>query len=216
MNIRSTGLSILIGALFAIPATTATAVSPATDTSIRQGAASHLILADAHQHQGHQGGSAGQGHSGGSGHAGHGQGGGKGRHGGGDGYSGPGGYGKGDKGNMEHHGHPPSYAHSVAMQAEVLGLSDEQLGKIVRFHLKEDKQAHERIKQKMKESIQAFREAITDPAVDDETLRKLGQAPVDSLNEMIKYHIDERKAVRSMLTSEQIGKLKEVKSDHDH
>ncbi len=37
MNIRSTGLSILIGALFAIPATTATAVSSVVDTSMRQG-----------------------------------------------------------------------------------------------------------------------------------------------------------------------------------
>lgn len=216
MNIRSTGLSILIGALFAIPATTATAVSPVTDTPIRQGTASYLILADAHQHQGHQGGSAGQGHSGGSGHAGHGQGGqgeGKGRHEGGGGHSGHGGHGKGD---MEHHGHPPSYAHSVAMQAEALGLSDEQLGKIVRFHLKEDKQAHERIKQKMMESMKAFRKAVGEPATDDETLHKLGQAHIDSFNEMVKYHIDERKAVRSILTPEQIGKLKAVKSDHDH
>lgn len=214
MNIRSTGLSILIGAMFAIPA--GTAISSTTDISVQQGTASYLILADAHQHQGHQGGSAGQGHAGGPGIAGHGQGGqdgGKGRHGGGNGHSGHGGHGKG---NMEHHGHPPSYAHSVAMQAEALGLSDEQLGRIVRFHLKEDKQVHERIKQKIKESMQAFREAVAQPAVDGETLRKLGQAHIDSFNEMVKYHIEERKAVRGILTPEQIGKLKEVKSDHNH
>lgn len=201
MNIRSTGLSILIGALFAMPATTATAVSLVVDTSTRQGTDSHLILADAHQHPG---GSAGYGSRGE-----------KGRHEGKEGHPGHGGHGKG---NMEHHGHPPSYAHSVAMQAEALGLSDEQLGKIVRFHLKEDKEAHERIKQKMMESMQAFREAVAKPAVDDEKLRKLGQSAVDSFNEMIKYHIDERNAVRSILTPEQIRKLKEVKSEsvHDH
>lgn len=216
MNIRLTGLSILIGALFAIPATTATAVSPVTDTLVQQRTASHLILADAHQHQG---GSAGQGHSGGSGHAGHGQGGqggGKGKHGGGDGHSGHGGHGKEGKGDKQHHGHSHSYAHSVAMQAEALNLSDEQLGKIVRIHLKEDKQVHERIKQKIKENMKAFRKAVAEPAVDDETLRKLGQTLVDSFNEMVNYHIEERKVVRGILTPEQIGKLKAVKSDHDH
>lgn len=213
MRIRLTGLSLVMGALFALPSAMAT--SPAADTSVRQGAASYLLLADAHQNQG-------QGHANDSGngdHAGH----------GGSGQGDQGQHGKQckgkDKGGDEHaghgdkkdkHGHHHDYAHSIAMQAEALGLSDEQLGKIVRLHLKRDKQAHERIKEKMKASMKAFREAVSQPSTDDETLRKLGQAHIDSFNEMVNYHIQERKAVRSILTPEQIGKLKSIKTETGH
>lgn len=207
MNIRSTGLSLLTGVLFAIPVAAATAASPVIGVAAHQGEAGYLVLAEAHQHQGGEG--AGQGHTNDSGHAGHGQ--------GGQGCQGPAGgsdehSGQDGKGRHGHHG----YAHSIAMQAEALGLSDEQLGKIVRLHLKEDAQTHGRIKQKMMESMKAFRKAVGEPATDDETLRKLGQAHVDSFNEMVKYHLEERKAVRSILTPEQLGKLKEIKSGHNH
>lgn len=205
MNIRSTGLSLLISALFAIPAATATAVSPVAGTAAHQGETGYLILAEAHQHQGSEG--TEQRYASDSGHAGHEQGC-QGHSGGSGGYS----SGHGGKDQHGHHG----YAHSIVMQAEALGLSDEQLGKIVRLHLKEDTQAHERIKQKMMESMKAFRKAVGEPATDDETLRKLGQAHIDSFNEMVKYHLEERKAVRSILTPEQLGKLKSVKSGHDH
>lgn len=226
MNIRATGISLIIGALFAIPATTATATSSLTGTAAQQRDASYLVLAEAPQQADQIRERKGQG-QGDSGHGGHGQGDqgkqneGKGGHGGGDSHSG--GHGdhgkgdkKGDKDHHHHHGHNHSYAHSIAKQADTLGLSDEQLGKVVRMHLKEDKQAHERIKQKMMESMKAFRKAVGEPATDDETLRKLGQAHVDSFNEMVKYHLDERKAVNSILTPEQIGKLKDIKSGHDH
>lgn len=230
MKIRLTGLSLVMGALFALPSAMAT--SPAADTSIRQGGASYLVLAEAqqqqqeqHQHQQRQGQRGGEGggqgyanNAGEGSHAGHG-GGGQ----GGQGQDGKQCKGK-DSGGGEHaghgdkgkHGHGHGYAHSIAMQADALGLSDEQLGKIVRLHLKEDKQAHERIKEKMKASMKAFREAVSQPATDDETLRKLGQAHVDVFNEMVNYHIQERKTVRSILTPEQIGKLKGITTGHEH
>ncbi|MBE7526567.1 MAG: Spy/CpxP family protein refolding chaperone [Burkholderiales bacterium] len=224
MNIRATGISLIIGALFAIPAATATASSSLTGTAAQQRDASYLVLAEAPQQADQIRERKGQGQGqGDSGHGGHGQGDqskqneGKSGHGGGDSHSGGhGDHGKGDKDHHHHHGHNHSYAHSIAKQADALGLSDEQLGKVVRMHLKEDKQAHERIKQKMMESMKAFRKAVGEPATDDETLRKLGQAHVDSFNEMVKYHLDERKAVDSILTPEQIGKLKDIKSGHDH
>jgi len=68
----------------------------------------------------------------------------------------------------------------------------------------------------MKESMKAFRKAVAQPAVDEETLRKLGQEHIDSFNEMVAHHIEERKAVRSILTPEQVEKLKDIKIEHDH
>lgn len=265
MNIRLTGLSILIGALFAVPAATATTVSPAAITSAQQGEAAAFVLAQTqtqtqtqaqtqaqqHQSQSREGERKGQGYSNESDHAGHGQaeqggrGKGKGKGGSEAGQSdheghdhgdqakqekgkgkgkGKGkekgknkdgdkeGHDHGDKGGHDHH----SYAHNVAKQAEVLGLSDEQLGKIVRIHLKADPEAHDRLKKKMKESMKAFRKAVAQPSVDEAALRKLGQDFVDSFNEMVAHHVEERKAVLSVLTPEQIEKLKEIKSEHDH
>lgn len=203
MNIRLTGLSLVMGILFALPSAMATAASPAVDASAQQGADSH----DARQHQyqwpkseegeGKCQKDRGQRSGGGCclGHCGH-------KH--------------GDKKDRHGHHHHHDYAHSIAMQAEALGLSDEQLGKIVRLHLKGDKEAHERLKEKMKANMKAFQKGVSQPVTDDETLRKLGQAYVDSFNEMVTYHIQERKTVRSILTPEQIGKLKDIKTGHEH
>ncbi|MXS84660.1 hypothetical protein ABO04_01710 [Nitrosomonas sp. HPC101] len=222
MNIRLTGLSILVGALFAIPAT-ATAVSPVTVAPIQQGEVATLVLVQAQQHQfqskeGEE--EKGQGYSNESDHGSHGHNHGdqtkqekgmcKGKDKNKDGNKER--HDHGDKGDHHHH----SYTHNVAVQAEVLGLSDEQLGKIVRIHLKEDPEVHGRLKNKMKESMQAFRKAVAEPAVDEETLRKLGQKHVDSFNEMIAHHVEERKAILSILTPEQIEKLKVIKTDHNH
>ncbi|SFU50869.1 LTXXQ motif family protein [Nitrosomonas eutropha] len=219
MNIRLTGLSILIGALFAIPAT-AVAVSPVAGTSIWQSGASSLVLAEAQQNQTHtrEGEGKGQGYSnegqGGQGEQGKGECKGKNKGGEDSDHSGHSGH---DHGGKSHHGHHHhSYAHNIAGQAEALDLSDEQLGKIVRIHLKEDPKVHDHLKKKMKESMKAFRKAVAQPAVDEETLRTLGQDHVNSFNEMVAYHIEERKAIRSILTPEQIKKLKDVKTEHDH
>lgn len=200
MNIRLAGLSIFISALFAIPVAVASPVSSADDTSIRQGAAGKLIVADAHQHRGdHQSKKEGKGEQN-QGHAGH-SGGHKHKHG-------------GSKHGGHKHGHQHSHAHNIILHAEVLDLSDEQIGKIVRLHLK-DTQEHDRIKQKMREGMKAFRKAIVQPATDDATLRKLGQAHIDDFNTMIKHHLEERKAVNEILTPEQFEKLKTLKADHD-
>lgn len=117
-------------------------------------------------------------------------------------------YKHGDKGEKHHH---HSYVHNVAMQAEALDLSDEQLGKIVRLHLNEDHEAHHLLKKDMKQTMKAFRKAVAQLAVDEEALRKLGQEHIDSFNAMVKHHVEERQAVLNILTPEQVGKLKEIK-----
>jgi len=213
MNIRSTSLSVFVGTLFAVSTTLASATSPASNVSTGQNYFKYLVVAEAHQHQEREGKGEGEGKGRGegkrgqdrSGHGGHGDGGGK------HGSSKMQGQ---EQGHGHGHGHG-SYAHNVASQAEKLDLSDEQLGKIARLHMKDDK-AHKHLKHNLQKSMKALRSAIMEPGSDDETIRKLGQAHVNEFNAMVKHHIQERKAVHDILTPEQVEKLKSMKVGHDH
>ena len=175
-----------------------------------------LILAQAHQHgqekesgqgggskhtEGHQGegNKHGQGHSNQSGHGGHGE-------------------GKGGHGDKKGHGmkkHNHDYAHLIIAHADTLKLSDEQLGKIVRLHLKHE-QEHERLKEKVKKSMKAFKKASMNPGTSDAQLSKLGKDHTDAFNAMVDFHINERKDIHSVLTEAQRKMLESLKLDHDH
>lgn len=175
-----------------------------------------LILAQAHQHgqekesgqgggskhtEGHQGegNKHGQGHSNQSGHGGHGE-------------------GKGGHGDKKGHGmkkHNHDYAHLIIAHADTLKLSDEQLGKIVRLHLKHE-QEHERLKEKVKKSMKAFKKASMNPGTSDAQLSKLGKDHTDAFNAMVDFHINERKDIHSVLTEAQRKTLETLKMDHDH
>ena len=175
-----------------------------------------LTLAQAHQHgqekesgqgggskhtEGHQGegNKHGQGHSNQSGHGGHGE-------------------GKGGHGDKKGHGmkkHNHDYAHLIIAHADTLKLSDEQLGKIVRLHLKHE-QEHERLKEKVKKSMKAFKKASMNPGTSDAQLSKLGKDHTDAFNAMVDFHINERKDIHSVLTEAQRKMLESLKLDHDH
>ncbi|MDV6345065.1 Spy/CpxP family protein refolding chaperone [Nitrosomonas sp. Is37] len=107
-----------------------------------------------------------------------------------------------------------SYPHMIAFHADALQLSDEQLGKIARLHIQGTKE-HEKIKEKIYESYQAFRKAKMQPSTEDETLRKLGKEYANAFSEMVEYHIKERKAVHNILTPEQMNKLKTMEIRQD-
>ena len=185
-----------------------------------------LILAQAHQHgqekesgqsggskhsEGHQGegNKHGQGHNNQSGHGGHGE--------------GKGGHGK-EKVEKDGHGDKKDhgtkkdshdYAHLIVVHADTLKLSDEQLGKIVRLHLKHE-QEHERLKEKVKKSMKAFKKASMNPGTSDAQLSKLGKDHTDAFNAMVDFHINERKDIHSVLTEVQRKTLETLKMDHDH
>ena len=185
-----------------------------------------LILAQAHQHgqekesgqsggskhsEGHQGegNKHGQGHNNQSGHGGHGE--------------GKGGHGK-EKVEKDGHGDKKDhgtkkdshdYAHLIVVHADTLKLSDEQLGKIVRLHLKHE-QEHERLKEKVKKSMKAFKKASMNPGTSDAQLSKLGKDHTDAFNAMVDFHINERKDIHSVLTEVQRKTLETLKIDHDH
>ncbi len=117
------------------------------------------------------------------------------------------------------HGHSKKgqhdYAHAIISHTAALKLTDEQLGKIVRLHLK-NKEAHEALKHRLKEGMQAFQQENMNPAASDEQLRKLGKKHIDDFNAMIEHHIKERQDIHAVLSDQQKTLLKSIKPDHDH
>jgi len=108
----------------------------------------------------------------------------------------------------------PDYAHMVISHTGTLKLSDEQLGKIVRLHLKY-KQEHEQLKEKLKKSMQAFKKESMKPSTSDAQLHKLGNDHTDAFNAMVEHHIKERHEIHAVLSDDQKKQLNAMKMDHD-
>lgn len=107
-----------------------------------------------------------------------------------------------------------SYAHMIIFHADELKLSDEQLGKITRLHLKH-KQEHGQLKQKLHKSMKTFKKESMQPSTTDAQLRNLGKEFTNVVNEMVEYHIKERQLVHAVLSDEQKNQLKSMKMEHD-
>lgn len=114
----------------------------------------------------------------------------------------------------KHGGKNKDYAHLIISHADALALSDAQLGKVTRIHLKyttENKKA----KQEAHKSMQAFIKTSMKPSASEAKLRELGATHAKAFNVLVEQRIDERKAVHDVLTDEQITKLKSMKIPHD-
>ena len=116
------------------------------------------------------------------------------------------------KGMMKHGG-GHSYAHMIATHADELDLSDAQLGRIVRLHMKHA-QEHKKFKKKIRKSMMYFHHASMKPGTDDTTLRKLGNDHVEAFKAMLEQHIRSRNVVHAILTAEQREQLKTMKMKH--
>jgi len=106
-----------------------------------------------------------------------------------------------------------SYAHMIATHADELELSDAQLGRIVRLHMKHA-QEHWQFKKKIRKSMMHFHHASMKPSTDDATLRKLGNEHVEAFKAMLEQHIRGRNVVHAILTAEQREQLKTMKMNH--
>lgn len=109
----------------------------------------------------------------------------------------------------------PDYAHMIISHTDELKLTDEQLGKIVRLHLKHD-EAHETVKHALQDSMKAFKKESLNPAASDDQLRDLSKAVTIAFNKMAEHHIKERQALHAVLTEAQKNQLATMKMDHDH
>lgn len=160
----------------------------------------NLMLAQAHEHDQEKGNGQGGGQKEGEGKGGHGKEGKSDKHGG------------KKSGGMKKDGH--DYAHMIISHTDALKLSDEQLGKIVRLHLKH-KQEHEQLKEKLKKSMKAFKTDSMKPNTSDAQLHQLGKDHTDAFNAMVEHHIKERHAIDAVLSNDQKKQLDTMKMDHD-
>lgn len=122
-----------------------------------------------------------------------------------------------DKKNKHQHGmmeEKHDYAHMIIFHADKLKLTNEQLGKLVRLHLKHE-EAHKKIKEKLKDSMHAFKKAKMDPSSTDEQLSSLGKDHANAFNAMVEHHIQERRAIHNVLSAEQKNQLiSTIKMNH--
>ncbi len=105
------------------------------------------------------------------------------------------------------------YAHMIIFHANELKLTNEQLGRLVRLHLKHEAE-HNKIKDKLKESMHAFKKAKMDPSSTDEQLLSLGKDHANAFNAMVEHHIQERRAIHNVLSADQKSQLNTIKMNH--
>ena len=105
------------------------------------------------------------------------------------------------------------YAHMIIFHADELKLTNDQLGRLVRLHLKHEKE-HKKIKEKLKESMHDFMKAKMDPSSTDEQLLSLGKDHANAFNAMVEHHILERRAIHSVLSADQRSQLNMIKMNH--
>ncbi len=191
-------ISTVIGSTFIITICIAPAISVAESS---QSLDKSLMLAQAHEHDQEKGRGQGGGHKEREDKEGHGKEGKSDKHGG-----------KKDDG-MKKDGH--DYAHMVIFHTDTLKLSDEQLGKIVRLHLKY-KQGHELLKKKLKKSMKAFKNGSMKPGTSDDQLHKLGKDHTNAFNTMVEHHVMERHAIHAVLSNDQKKQLDTMKMNHDN
>ncbi|TFH12771.1 MAG: hypothetical protein E4H07_00620 [Nitrosomonadales bacterium] len=115
------------------------------------------------------------------------------------------------RGGMRHGGY--SYAHMIATHADELELSDAQLGRIVRLHMKHT-QEHKQFKKNIHKSMMNFHHESMKPNTDDAILRKLGNDHVEAFKAMVEQHIRSRNVVHAILSAEQRERLEAMKIGH--
>jgi Spy/CpxP family protein refolding chaperone len=102
--------------------------------------------------------------------------------------------------------HKMGFGHAVLSQAEALGLSDEQMGKIARIELRNQKKHHE-VMERMHQGMRAIHDGLMDPSTDTASLRRLAQEHARVHQDMVEDKIKARDEVLAVLNTEQRGKL---------
>ena len=103
-----------------------------------------------------------------------------------------------------------SYSAIVLEQAEVLNLTDEQLGKIMRIEMNHKKARKELLNQPRKSMTKALKE-LRNPGATVDSIRKAGRAHTDDFDALVEAEIIIRKNIDATLTAEQRKKLQAIK-----
>jgi len=103
-----------------------------------------------------------------------------------------------------------SYGEVILEQAEVLDLTDEQLGKIMRIQMTNKKPRKKLLDQPHKSMKKALK-ALRDPAEDEAMIRKAGRAHTDDFDALVEAEIKIRQIIDATLTAKQRKKLEAIK-----
>lgn len=103
-----------------------------------------------------------------------------------------------------------SYSAIVLEQAQVLNLTDEQLGKIMRIQMTYEKTRKELLDKPHKSMTKAFKE-LRNPAATVDSIRKAGRAHTDDFDALVEADIKIRKTINTTLTPVQNKKLQAIK-----
>lgn len=103
-----------------------------------------------------------------------------------------------------------SYSAIVLEQAEVLDLTDEQLGKIMRIQMNHKKARKELLDQPRKSMTKALKE-LRNPAATVDSIRKAGRVHTDDFDALVEAEIIVRKNIDAVLTPKQRKHLTTIK-----
>lgn len=103
-----------------------------------------------------------------------------------------------------------SYSTIVLEQAEVLNLTDEQLGKIMRIQMNHKKARKELLGNPRKSMTKALKE-LRNPGATVDSIRKANRAHTDDFDALVEAEIIIRKNIDATLTLEQRKKLQAIK-----
>lgn len=107
-----------------------------------------------------------------------------------------------------------SYSAIVLEQAEVLNLTDEQLGKIMRIEMNHKKARKELLDQPRKSMTKALKE-LRNPGATVDSIRKAGRAHTDDFDALVEAEIIVRKNIDAVLTPKQRKQLTTIKLPQD-
>ncbi len=112
-----------------------------------------------------------------------------------------------EHGRAEHKG----YADVVLKFADELKLSDEQVGKISRIHMANQKKMME-LGPKLHETLKAAHEVYLNPASDEAAIRKAAKAHNAVFDELVETALKTRSEINAILTPEQLKQLQSKKA----
>ena len=103
-----------------------------------------------------------------------------------------------------------SYGDVVLRHMDVLKLSDEQIGRILRIH-EENQRKIKELGRKLRELRKFAYELFLNPASDEPAIRKVGKDHNAAFDELVDTALKSRAAINAVLSPEQLSQLKSRK-----
>ncbi len=103
-------------------------------------------------------------------------------------------------------------AHPILMNADELGLTDEQVGRITRLQ-RRNAQSHQTMMQTMHGAMMQIRMALMNPKATDADVKRAGKAYQDAFEKTVQAQWEEREAILKVLTAPQRKKFEAMEFD---